>query len=101
MAHRGTNLHLDTVPLMYGHEYDLPGDAHLGHAAALHVPCSEGPAEFVLDRTEVSDRALIEAECPIEPGRQMEAGTVSDLSALHLLAPLFTPLRPSVWLESR
>jgi hypothetical protein len=64
---------LPTVPVSPDHAYDLPPDQHVGHAAALHVPCSQGPADYELRRPAVSDRALIEEEPRVEPGRLMEA----------------------------
>jgi hypothetical protein len=85
---------LPTVPLIPDHEYDFPPDPHVGHAAALNVPCSEGPPDCILDRPLVSDRFLIEFGSPIEPGRQMEAGVDDDLETRARLAQLFLPVRP-------
>ena len=45
------------------------------------------------NRTLTSERALIEAEPHIEPGRQMEAGTDFDDESRARLAPLFTAIR--------
>jgi len=85
------------VPVIEDHEYDFPPTLHEGHAAALRVPCSEGPATYVFDRGLTSERALIEAESPIEPARQMEAGTEYDEETVRRLAPLFTPIRASAF----
>ena len=64
------------APLVPDREYDMPSArSHAGHGAALRVPVSEGPANLELDRTDVDETTLIEAEPPLEPLRQMEAGT--------------------------
>lgn len=88
---------LPTVPLIADHEYDLPPDPHVGHAAALNVPCSEGPAGYVLDQPLLSDRVLIEICSFIEAGRQMEGGVDDDLETRARLARLFAPLRSHRW----
>jgi hypothetical protein len=80
------------LPLEPDREYDLPGGPHLGHAAALNVPCSDGSADFELDRPTKSYDDLIAEESPIEPGRQMEAGTEYDAKTRARLGPLFAPL---------
>jgi hypothetical protein len=83
----------EATPLEPDHEYDLPGGPHLGHAAALNVPCSDGPATFdALDR-ESDEQELIAREPAVEPGRQMEAGTDFDEETERRLQPLFTPIR--------
>ncbi len=51
-----------TSPLQCDHEYDLPTGPHVGPAAALRVPCSQGPASSVFDRGETPDTTLIERE---------------------------------------
>jgi hypothetical protein len=80
------------LPLEPDRQYDLPGGPHLGRAAALNVPCSEGPATFLLERPEVSNTGLIEAEPRIEPARLMEAGTEYDRETIERLRPLYTPI---------
>jgi hypothetical protein len=79
-----------TVPLIADHGWDLPPDPHEGHAAALNVPCSVGDRDYVFERGMDSDRALIEAVSPIEPGRQMEAGTRYSNDARTALLPLMS-----------
>ena len=85
----------EAVPLFPDHRYDLPGGPHLGHAAALNVPCSEGPSALgPLDRDDGVDCEPVVDDLPIEPGRQMEAGTTYDAATVRRLAGLFTPLHP-------
>lgn len=83
-----------TVPVFPDHGWDMPPAPHQGHAAALNVPCSTGAPDYVFERGIDSDRDLIEAECPIEPGRQMEAGTDYGPETLMALLPLMSTGHP-------
>ena len=80
-------------PLMTDREYDLPAGPHVGHAAALCVPCSEGPASMVLARDDVSPLDLMASE-PLDPSRLMEAGTEFDVETVRKLSALDRPIEP-------
>lgn len=82
----------DAIPLEPGREWDKPSGAHVGPAASLRVPTSEGPATYDFDRGDVSQQDLIAAEPPIEPLRMMEAGVDYDERARRTVHELDRPI---------
>lgn len=88
----------EVVPLEPDREWDLSQGPHVGHGAALRVPISEGPASYVLDRGETSDRALIEAEPSVDPARWMECGTEWSAEAIACARSVDVPIHKPDWL---
>lgn len=82
-----------TIPLAPNGEYDLPAGPHVGGAAALRVPCSDGRATFLLARGDESNESLIEMEPGPEPSKLMEAGVSFTPVALHRIRAVFRPIR--------
>ncbi len=81
-----------SVSLEPDRAYDLPAGEHNGRAASLRVPCSSGPATLLLEDIRESHEDLMDAESPIEPGRQMESGTDWGQPTWRRLAALRPPL---------
>ncbi len=77
-----------TVPLEPGRAWDLPAGPRNGHAAALCVPCSDGPASLRLAPSEASVDTLMASEPRVDPMRFMELGagwTPRVTAAVHAL----------------
>lgn len=83
----------DAIPLEPGREWDKPSGKHVGPAAALRVPTSEGPASFEFDRGDVSQQELISAEPALEPLRMMEAGLEYDEPTRRVVHELDRPIK--------
>jgi hypothetical protein len=83
-----------TVPLEPERAWDLPAGPRNGHAAALRVPCSEGPASMLLEPEETSLDDLIAAEPALEPMRFMEVGVTWTPEALAVVHALDRPIHP-------
>lgn len=83
-----------TVPLEPDRAWDLPAGPRTGHAAALNVPCSTGPASYVLDVATTSCDALIAAEPWVDPFRAMEYGTAWTPDVVRRVHELDRPIEP-------
>jgi hypothetical protein len=77
-----------SVALEPERSWDLCPGPRNGHAAALRVPCSEGPASMRLEPSGTSVDTLMAAEPRVDPMRFMELGagwTPRSRVAVHVL----------------
>jgi hypothetical protein len=85
-----------SVPVEPERGWDLPAGPRNGRAAALRVPCSDGPASMLLEPSETSVDTLMETEPSLEPLKFMEAGADWTAEARAAVHELDRPIEPWV-----
>jgi hypothetical protein len=84
-----------TVALEPGRAGDLSAGPRSGHAAALCVPCSDGPASMRPVPSEVSVDTLMAEEPRVDPMRFMEFGAGWTTAVRVAVHRLDRPIHPN------